>query len=51
MSTDIEALLIPEAKAFRSDSRFNDLIKRVGLYDYWESTKWPAIITAREQSE
>ena len=47
----IEALLIPEAKAFRSDSRFNDLIKRVGLYDYWERTKWPAIITDREQGE
>lgn len=41
-SLNIEALLIPEAHAFRSDGRFNDLIKKVGLYDYWENTRWPA---------
>jgi len=38
-----EAILIPEADAFRRDVRFNALAKRIGLYDYWESTQWPAV--------
>ena len=46
-SLNIEALLLPEAHAFRSDDRFNDLIKKVGLYDYWESTRWPAVLSDR----
>ena len=42
----IEAMLISEASAFRRDDRFNGLARRVGLYDYWESTRWPAVVTA-----
>ena len=41
-----ETLLIPEASAFRRDDRFNSLARRVGLYDYWESTRWPPVMTA-----
>jgi Tfp pilus assembly protein PilF len=38
-----EAILIPEAEAFRRDARFNALVQKMGLYDYWESTQWPAV--------
>lgn len=41
----IEAMLISEARAFRRDGRFKDLARRVGLFDYWESTRWPAVVT------
>ena len=42
---NIEALLISEARALRRDCRFNGLAKRVGLYDYWENTRWPTVVT------
>ena len=44
----IEALLIPEAHAFRRDARFDELVREVGLYDYWQSTRWPAILSNQE---
>lgn len=37
----IETMLISEAEPFRRDERFNGLARQVGLYDYWESTRWP----------
>jgi len=42
---NIEALLISEARALRRDARFNGLARRVGLYDYWENTRWPSVVT------
>ena len=42
---NIEALLISEARALRRDARFNGLARRVGLYDYWENTRWPRVVT------
>ncbi|HEY5623357.1 MAG TPA: winged helix-turn-helix domain-containing protein [Gammaproteobacteria bacterium] len=45
---NIEAMLIPEAEAFRRDARFNALVKKVGLYDYWESTRWPEVFADKQ---
>ena len=42
---NIEAMLISEAREFRRDARFTGLVKRVGLYDYWERTRWPPALT------
>jgi hypothetical protein len=42
---NIEILLMPEANALRRDVRFNDLTRKVGLYDYWENTAWPAVMS------
>ncbi|MDX1431521.1 MAG: winged helix-turn-helix domain-containing protein [Gammaproteobacteria bacterium] len=44
---NVEMLLLPEAEGIRRDARFGDLIRRVGLYDYWEATSWPEILAAR----
>jgi tetratricopeptide (TPR) repeat protein len=32
----------PEAKAFRSDPRFAELVEREGLVEYWREVGWPA---------
>jgi hypothetical protein len=37
----VEFLLAAEAQTLRSDPRFMDLAKKVGLYDYWERNSWP----------
>lgn len=42
----IEAMFISEAEAFRRDRQFGELVKKVGLHDYWESTHWPAVLSA-----
>lgn len=41
----IEAVFISEASGFRRDSRFGDLVKKVGLHDYWDSTRWPPVLS------
>jgi TolB-like protein len=42
---NVETLFVPEAKALRRDDRFDNLAKRVGLYDYWEKSGWPAVMS------
>jgi len=42
---NIEAPFISEARPLGRDCRFNGLARRVGLYDYWENSRWPAVVT------